>query len=90
MNRTSNAYVRVVKATLGLWHATRRLRRPTRPMVGIALCIGGVFGFLPILGFWMLPLGLAVLAIEVPGFRDRIDAWVARQERDFGTHHNDN
>jgi len=28
--------------------------------------VGGVLGFLPILGFWMIPLGLLVLA---PDFR---------------------
>ena len=51
------------------------------------LCVGGVLGFLPILGFWMLPLGLAVLAIEFPWFRDRIDAWVARREQDLNILH---
>ncbi len=28
--------------------------------------VGGVLGFLPVLGFWMIPLGLLVLA---PDFR---------------------
>src|SRR5215467_15648034 len=27
---------------------------------------GGVFGFLPVLGFWMFPLGLVLLADDVP------------------------
>ncbi|HVI16347.1 MAG TPA: hypothetical protein VM822_26200 [Pseudolabrys sp.] len=30
---------------------------------------GGVFGFLPVLGFWMLPIGLALLAQDVPPMR---------------------
>ncbi len=30
--------------------------------VGILLLIGGVLGALPILGFWMVPLGLLVLS----------------------------
>lgn len=33
---------------------------------GVALVIGGALGFLPVLGFWMLPLGLAVLAVDIP------------------------
>jgi hypothetical protein len=37
-----------------------------RVTLGVLLIIGGILGFLPILGFWMLPLGLAVLAIDVP------------------------
>jgi len=37
--------------------------------IGIVLVIGGILGFLPILGFWMIPLGLAVLAIDYPPAR---------------------
>jgi hypothetical protein len=39
---------------------------PYRIPVGVALMLGGVVGFLPILGFWMVPLGLAVIAHDVP------------------------
>jgi hypothetical protein len=43
------------------------LRVPT----GVALCGGGVLGFfpLPILGVWMLPVGLALLAHDIPTMR---------------------
>ena len=37
-----------------------------RIIVGFCLVIGGVFGFLPILGFWMVPLGLIVLSYDLP------------------------
>jgi hypothetical protein len=47
-----------------------RLRHPkavwVRVPAGIALTGGGVLGFLPVLGFWMLPIGLALLAYDVP------------------------
>jgi len=47
-----------------------RLRRPraiwVRVPAGIALTGGGVLGFLPVLGVWMLPVGLALLAHDVP------------------------
>lgn len=33
-----------------------------RRTVGGLLVVGGVLGFLPILGFWMVPLGLVVLS----------------------------
>lgn len=36
-----------------------------RLLVGLLLMIGGVFGFLPIIGFWMFPLGVAVAALDV-------------------------
>jgi hypothetical protein len=50
-----------------------RLRQPeavwVRVPAGIALTGGGVLGFLPVLGVWMLPIGLALLAYDVPPMR---------------------
>jgi hypothetical protein len=40
-----------------------------RVMLGIVLIIGGVLGFLPILGFWMIPLGLVVLSVDFAPIR---------------------
>jgi hypothetical protein len=37
-----------------------------RVPAGIALIGGGVLSFLPILGIWMLPLGVALLAQDIP------------------------
>lgn len=36
-----------------------------RLVAGLLLIVGGVFGFLPVLGFWMIPLGVAVAALDV-------------------------
>lgn len=41
---------------------TRWLRIP----LGVVLVVGGVFGFLPLVGFWMIPLGLSILALDFP------------------------
>jgi len=38
--------------------------RRTRRWAGVALIIGGILGFLPVLGFWMVPLGLIMLSID--------------------------
>jgi purine-cytosine permease-like protein len=38
--------------------------RTWRIVVGVALIIGGIVGFLPIVGFWMIPLGFLVLSQE--------------------------
>ena len=40
-----------------------------RMSVGVMLIIGGILGFLPILGFWMIPLGLLVLSHDLPSVR---------------------
>ena len=59
-----------------LARSLRWLREPSSRLVrfpiGIVLVLCGLLGFLPILGFWMVPLGLAVIAIDVPFLRPPI------------------
>ena len=43
--------------------------RWVRIAIGILLVLGGFVGFLPILGFWMVPLGLLVLSMDIPAVR---------------------
>nr|WP_263618969.1 hypothetical protein [Ruegeria profundi] len=43
----------------------RTVPRGLRFVVGILMIIGGFFGFLPVLGFWMIPLGVMVAAMDV-------------------------
>ncbi len=54
-------------------HVLRSARRPqarwVRVPLAIALMIGGLLGFLPLLGFWMFPLGLALIAFDLPFLR---------------------
>jgi hypothetical protein len=45
--------------------ASRLIRIP----VGALLILGGVFSILPGLGIWMLPLGLLLIASDVPFLR---------------------
>lgn len=40
-----------------------------RAILGVVLILGGFLGFLPVLGFWMLPLGLVILSIDFPPVR---------------------
>ncbi|MBX3578084.1 MAG: hypothetical protein KF723_12805 [Rhizobiaceae bacterium] len=42
-----------------------------RVAIGLLLVVGGVLGFLPVLGFWMIPLGLLVLSYEFAAVRRR-------------------
>jgi hypothetical protein len=37
--------------------------------LGLALIVGGVFGFLPVLGFWMIPLGALLIGEDIPPVR---------------------
>jgi hypothetical protein len=49
-----------------------------RITVGVLLIIGGCFGFLPVLGFWMIPLGLVILSYDIPRvrlWRQKVMTW---------------
>jgi len=43
--------------------------RIIRIVLGVALCVGGLLAFLPVLGIWMLPLGILVLSVDLPPVR---------------------
>ena len=54
-------------------------RRIIRIIGGTALLLGGTLGFLPILGFWMIPLGISLLGQEIPAVRQfelRVGRWL--------------
>jgi hypothetical protein len=62
------------------------LRRPSsryaRIPLALLLILGGIFSFLPVLGVWMLPLGLLLFAQDVPVLQKpmaRILGWIERK-----------
>ena len=58
--------------------------RRQRTVLSVGLCMGGVLGFLPVVGFWMLPLGILVLSVEyhpVRRFRRRFEVWWGRRRK---------
>jgi hypothetical protein len=69
------------------WQPSARwLRQPTqrwmRICVGTLLIVGSFLSILPLFGLWMLPLGLVLLAEDVPVLRRavaRILAWIERR-----------
>ena len=63
---------------MALW-SDRHLPAGVRSVLGVLAMIGGVVGFLPILGFWMLPLGVVLVALDIPALRRRVLRWLARQ-----------
>ncbi|WP_413720508.1 hypothetical protein [Silicimonas sp. MF1-12-2] len=62
---------RLIKTTAHVRHKTRKYVPPGfRLPIGLVLMAGGVVGFLPILGFWMIPVGFAVAALDArPAWR---------------------
>jgi pilus assembly protein TadC len=57
------------KVRVGSRHFHLPESRGLRITIGVVLVIGGMLGFLPILGFWMIPLGLLVLSYEFSRMR---------------------
>jgi hypothetical protein len=45
------------------------VRPGLRSLLGVLLIAGGILGFLPVLGFWMIPLGVAVILLDVAVIR---------------------
>ena len=43
--------------------------RWVRLVLGWSLVVLGLLGFLPVLGFWMIPLGLFILSHDIPAIR---------------------
>ena len=70
---------RLAVFTLGGMHwALENLPPGVRFVLGLFLIVGGFLGFLPILGFWMLPLGLGFVALDIPPLRRRLFGWLER------------
>jgi 4-alpha-glucanotransferase len=67
---------RPVSATVR-WLQRPDMRWP-RIGIGVAMIIFGFLGFLPILGFWMIPLGAFLLAQDFPPMR-RFSLWTLDQ-----------
>jgi hypothetical protein len=62
------------------------LRKPSSRLARIPLAflliVGGIFSFLPVLGLWMLPLGLLLIALDVPVLQkpmSRMLGWIERK-----------
>ncbi len=57
-----------------------RLRRVRIPLALLLIALGFV-GFLPVVGFWMIPLGLLILAVDIPALRPAVSAAIVRLRR---------
>jgi purine-cytosine permease-like protein len=58
--------------------------RIARIVLGIVLIVGGFLGFLPVLGFWMIPLGIIVLSVDfhpIRRLRRRFDVHWGRRTK---------
>jgi hypothetical protein len=82
LHRQLEAVAREMPATRRFIHSLlhgslRLLRIPA----GIFLVIGGVLSVLPVLGLWMLPLGLLLLAVDIPFLRPLVARLLVRARR---------
>ena len=71
LNHQLDRFERLLPGWVG--SSLRWLRAPAmiwvRLPAGLLLVCGGIFSFLPLLGIWMLPLGLLLLAQDIPFLR---------------------
>ena len=61
------------------------LRRPEARLIriplGLLLILGGLLSFLPVLGIWMLPLGLLLLALDFAILQGPVNSAILRGTR---------
>lgn len=72
MSRTDRRFARQIDRMQRSLPRLGGLLRPgsvVRVPAAVLLILGGLLGFLPVLGFWMLPLGLLLLAVDLPVLR---------------------
>lgn len=58
--------------------------RGLRMSIGILLVIGGLLGFLPVVGFWMIPLGVILLSVDfhwARRMRRKFEIWYGRRKQ---------
>ena len=86
LNRQFDKLERRVPPAAGILAFLRRpVARLIRIPLGILLVLGGNFSFLPVLGIWMLPLGLLLLAIDLPFLQAPVNWGLVRGQRKWTT-----
>jgi hypothetical protein len=85
LHRQIDAITRVApisrRVTDPLLHGSlRKFRLP----IACLLIVGSLFSILPVLGLWMLPVGLVLLAIDVPLLRPFVSSVLIRVRRRIG------
>jgi hypothetical protein len=60
----------LAKVRFGKFSVSLPANRWVRIGLGVGFIIlGGVFGWLPVLGYWMVPVGFLILASDIPAIR---------------------
>ena len=82
LRRQFDALGRGVPPARGLiaWLLADRMRRVRLP-IACLLILGGLVSILPIFGIWMLPLGVMLLAVDVPLLRPVVSRVMIRLRR---------
>jgi len=80
-SNSGNSRTRLLVLNAYIWSkkAKRYLPPVVRALLGLLLIFLGFLGFLPILGFWMIPLGIGVLATDIPP----VARWFRRKLQQF-------
>ena len=62
-----------------------RMSRPgwaiLRVPAGVLFVLGGLLAILPVFGLWMIPVGLLLLAVDVPWLRRPVSSAIIRLRR---------
>ena len=84
LRRKREHFERLRMSRVKFWGRTVRLPRSRllRVAIGFGFVAMGLVGFLPVVGFWMIPVGFAILSVDSPfarRLRRRVEVWVLRR-----------
>jgi hypothetical protein len=79
-SKLKTAFIHVLRRATD-W-SQKRLPWGLRSVLGVIFLVLGVFGFLPVIGFWMIPVGVALIALDVPPWRRRLRRWLRERSKE--------
>jgi hypothetical protein len=52
-----------------------------RSAIGLLFIAGAVFSFLPVLGLWMGPVGIVLVSLDFPPWRNKVLGWLRGKQK---------
>ena len=81
LDRQIAAFARIAPFGARLQSISKRGGARYRIPLALFLILGGLLSVLPFLGLWMLPVGLVLLAVDLPRLRPLVSSAIVRARR---------
>ena len=79
--KTASARILHKTRRFGYW-SLNNVPWGVRSVLGLLFVVGGIFSILPVLGLWMLPVGIVLMSLDIPPWRNQLLRWLKDKERE--------